>query len=128
MAFGAGVWGEALARLPQPLAGVSGEWVVILVLFPLTILTLAVVETVRPGLGGRFAFLGGLSYASYLLHFPLQLALVSLADAFSLERSIFYSPLVMAAFFVLLAGLSLASHQWFEMPAQRYLRRRLLRC
>lgn len=111
MAFGAGVLGEVLARLPQPLAGVSGEWVVLLVLFPLTILTLAVVETVRPGLGGRFAFLGGLSYASYLLHFPLQLALVGLADACSLEHSIFYSPVVMAAFFVLLTGLSLASHQ-----------------
>jgi peptidoglycan/LPS O-acetylase OafA/YrhL len=128
MAFGVGVWGDVLARLPQPLAGISGEWLVILVLFPLTILTLAVVETVRPGIGGRFAFLGGLSYASYLLHFPLQLALVSLVNAFSLERSIFYSPVVMAAFFALLIGLSLASHRWFEMPAQRCLRRRLLRC
>lgn len=127
MAFGAGVWGEVLARLPQSLAGINGEWAVILVLFPLTILTLAVLEAVRPGFGERFAFLGGLSYASYLLHFPLQLALVSLVNAFSLERSIFYSPFVMAAFFVLLAGLSLASHHWFEMPAQRYLRRRLLR-
>jgi peptidoglycan/LPS O-acetylase OafA/YrhL len=127
MAFGAGLGEDLLARLPQPLAGVSGEWGVILVLFPLTILTLAVVETVRPGFGGRFAFLGGLSYASYMLQFPLQLALVSLADALSLGRSIFYSPVVMAVFFVLLAGLSLASHQWFEMPAQRYLRRRLMR-
>ena len=42
----------------------------VMVLFPLTILSLALIETWRGSLGRRVAFLGDISYSSYMLHFP----------------------------------------------------------
>ena len=40
-------------------------------LFPMTIMSLALIETQRGSLGKRFSFVGDISYSSYLLHFPL---------------------------------------------------------
>ena len=95
-----------------------------LVLFPVTILTLALFETQRPRFLRRVAFLGDISYASYLLHFPLQLAAVGLVGALGLGREVFYSPWTLGAFIAVLLAVSLASHRLFEMPAQRALRKR----
>lgn len=114
---------------PLPTGGV--RWWTMLIsasprlgLFPLTILTLALVDTQWSPLARRWAFLGDLSYASYLLHFPLQFAFVSLALHLDLSRAIFYSPVVFVAFFSILITLSLLTHRYVELPAQNYLRRR----
>jgi peptidoglycan/LPS O-acetylase OafA/YrhL len=93
------------------------------ILFPLTILTLAVAETRRGEVGRGVAFLGDISYSSYLLHFPLQLALVLAVTSFGLNRAIFYSPYVFIGFFGLLFLLSLGTYRYFELPMQRALRR-----
>lgn len=95
------------------------------VLFPLTILTLAFIETRRGTLGKRCAFIGDISYSSYLLHFPLQLTVALVAAKLAIDPKLFYSPSFMAAFFLVLIVMSWASHRYFEVPAQRYLRRRL---
>jgi peptidoglycan/LPS O-acetylase OafA/YrhL len=95
-----------------------------LVLFPVTILTLALFETQRANLLRRAAFLGDISYASYLLHFPLQLAALGVVAALGLGREVFYSPWTLAAFIAVLLAASFASHRLFEMPAQRALRKR----
>lgn len=118
-------WPDGMARLPLP-QGIGGEWLVILVLFPLTILVLALAETALGGLGRRFAVVGELSYASYLLHFPLQVAVVMGANAMALKKEVFYEPAALIGFMVFLIAVSLASYRWFELPAQRYLRQRLL--
>jgi peptidoglycan/LPS O-acetylase OafA/YrhL len=97
-----------------------------LVLFPATILFLALLETQRGKLGKRLAFVGDLSYSSYLIHFPLQLAFFCATTALAVNKSIYYSPVMLVVFFVVLIALSLASHRWLEMPAQRYLRKRLV--
>ncbi len=47
----------------------------ILVLAPLTIAGLALQEELKGGPWRRLAFLGDISYSTYLLHFPLQLCL-----------------------------------------------------
>lgn len=96
------------------------------VVFPVTILTLAVIETVRGTLGRRLAFLGDISYSSYLLHFPLQLAFVGFAAALNLRQSIFYSNWVMLLFFGVLLFLSWHSYHHFELPLQELIRRRWL--
>ncbi|MBW4651632.1 MAG: acyltransferase [Kaiparowitsia implicata GSE-PSE-MK54-09C] len=78
----------------------------------------------------RFAapllFLGSLTYASYLLHFPLQL---TVAYAFSLAGIPLDS--TSSVLFVLFIGgtlvLAALCYRHFEMPAQRGLRVRLLR-
>lgn len=96
------------------------------VLFPTTIMSLALIETKRGTFGKRFSFVGDISYASYLLHFPLQLTIAIVMVPFSVNEALFYSPLSMALFFVVLIALSLVSHRYFEVPMQRFSRRKLL--
>ena len=70
--------------------------------------------------------LGKLTYSTYMIHFPLQLAAVTCLDALGLSRGIFYSAVALLLFVstVLAAGYGLFT--WFEMPMQAYLRARLL--
>lgn len=98
------------------------EWL----LFPLTILALALLEAAHGRLLHRVAFLGDLSYATYLLHFPLQLAAVLACECLGLERTLFLSPLVFVAFFAALLLLAWGSYTCLERPAQAWLRARLL--
>jgi peptidoglycan/LPS O-acetylase OafA/YrhL len=92
-------------------------------LFPLTILALVILETRRGTLGKRLAFVGDISYSSYLWHFPLQLTFVLLANAWGYSRAVFESPVVLLLFFAVLIVMSGLSHRYFEMPMQRKLRR-----
>jgi peptidoglycan/LPS O-acetylase OafA/YrhL len=94
----------------------------VLVLFPLTILALALFETHRGSLGKHISFLGDISYSSYLLHFPLQLLFSVLLARFAFSHSIYYSPWFMGFFFVVLIAISLGSFRYFEVPVQRFLR------
>jgi peptidoglycan/LPS O-acetylase OafA/YrhL len=70
------------------------------------------------------AFLGDISYSSYLLHFPLQLtvilAIVLLKGEYTID--LFNSPWMFLVFFAVLIALSLASFHWFEAPARQALR------
>ena len=72
-----------------------------------------------PGL----AWLGDISYSTYLLHFPLQIAFVLVVDAAGLSRGVFYSSSVFVIYFVTLILLGLGSFHWLERPLQRQLRR-----
>jgi peptidoglycan/LPS O-acetylase OafA/YrhL len=108
----------------------SFQWIVqkmlplwpVLVLFPLTILSLALIETRRGSLGRRVSFLGDISYSTYLLHFPLQLLFSVVVARFVGGDSIYYSPWFMGLFFVVLIVVSLCSFRYLELPAQRLLR------
>lgn len=89
-------------------------------LCPLTVLALAMRErgAKRPLLG----FLGDISYATYLLHFPMQLALALLADRMDWEPQVFMQAWVIGAFYVVLIGLGALSYHVFERPMQAFLR------
>jgi len=97
-----------------------------LFLFPATLVLLALWETQRGTLGRRLSFLGDISYASYLLHFPLQLFVMIAAIHWGWPKTVFTSPASLLVFFGLLIAISLASHRWFEKPIQNWLRRKLL--
>lgn len=99
---------------------------IVIVLFPLTIVSLALVETWRGTLGRRVAFIGHLSYSSYLLHFPLQLAFVLAAGTLGVSRDFFYTRESFLLFVAVLIPLCFASYRWLELPAQRVLRRTLM--
>ena len=88
----------------------------------MTIMSLALIETKRGTLGKRFSFVGDISYSSYLLHFPLQLAAALVTAKLGINQGVFYSPWFMALFFFVLILVSLASHRYFEIPMQSYLR------
>jgi len=97
-----------------------------MLLFPLTILALAMTEHCRGTMGRRISVLGDISYASYLLHFPLQLAFAALLPALGLTPALFLSPASLVLFFALLIPLSALCHRHFELPMQQWLRRRFL--
>jgi peptidoglycan/LPS O-acetylase OafA/YrhL len=92
------------------------------VLCPLTVLALALREQVYGASRAIFAFLGDISYASYLLHFPMQLALALAASRFGWGTEFFMQGWVMIAFFAALFGLSAVVHYRFERPLQRAIR------
>jgi peptidoglycan/LPS O-acetylase OafA/YrhL len=76
-------------------------------------------------LGARFervSKLGDLTYASYLIHFPIQLALVLVLDRLGVSRGVFFSPFALIGFMLITFGLSWVVFHGFEMPAQNRIR------
>jgi peptidoglycan/LPS O-acetylase OafA/YrhL len=108
-------------HLPWIIQKVVSAWLDF-VLFPMTIMSLALIETKRGTLGKRLAFVGDISYSSYLLHFPLQLAIATIMTKMAINQTLYYSPWFMVMFYFVLILLSLASHRYFEVPMQRILR------
>lgn len=92
--------------------------------FPMSLAMLAAAGLHWPGLLRSTAWVGDISYASYLLHFPLQIVFALTLDQLGFAREIFYQPWVMLLFFAVLVPMSLACHRLLERPAQRYLRTR----
>ena len=95
-----------------------------LLVFPSTILFLALLEGYGGRLFRRLAFLGDISYSSYLLHFPLQMCFLFFTLLLGIDREIFSSPWMLLTFFATLILLAAVSYRWFELPVQHYLRTR----
>lgn len=91
-------------------------------LFPLTIMAIAACHQLLEPVARRLAWLGDISYASYLLHFPLQIIAALLADKFFPGRAVFYQPWTLLLYFAVLISVSLMCHRWFERPMQQWLR------
>ncbi|WP_165806583.1 acyltransferase family protein [Chitinophaga parva] len=93
---------------------------------PATILTLALLETARGGLRVKWLqLLGNISYALYLLHFPLMVLFALVTKMLHIPHAVFQSPLTMLLFYAILIPLSTATHYYFELPVQQFFRRRL---
>jgi peptidoglycan/LPS O-acetylase OafA/YrhL len=73
---------------------------------------------------GLLSAAGSVTYSSYLLHVPVQLATVTLLS-YAHRPVPIYSPLMFLSFLAGTLLLSYYCYVFFEMPAQRYLRRRL---
>ena len=85
--------------------------------FPSLVLILALADQRIERFSRPIAWLGSISYSSYLLHFPLQLVVV--VAAFSLGKTIDYSsPLTLVTFMGALIILSLGSYYGFEDPSK----------
>jgi peptidoglycan/LPS O-acetylase OafA/YrhL len=69
---------------------------------------------------------GNMTYSSYLLHFPIQL-LIALGFTISGSPIPFYDGWFFAAFVTLAALASYFTYRYFELPAQIFLRRYLIR-
>jgi peptidoglycan/LPS O-acetylase OafA/YrhL len=87
----------------------------------------ALLDEVVPLRRSALTNVGDLTYASYLLHFPIQLASVLLVDALGLSRDLFLAPGALAAFILGTFGSAWIVFRIFEMPAQDALRAAWLR-
>jgi peptidoglycan/LPS O-acetylase OafA/YrhL len=93
-----------------------------IVMFPLMILSLALIETRRGHFGKRLSALGDASYASYMLHYPLLLIFSLVMARLKVDESVRCSAWCLALFFAVLIAMSLCSFRYLETPAQRLLR------
>lgn len=93
-----------------------------MIVFPATILLLALIEGTKEGFCNRFSLLGDLSYSLYLLHFPLLLVFYLATKLPGVDGSLFYSPVVFLAYPALLFPLAWASYHYLEAPMQNRLR------
>ena len=71
-------------------------------------------------------FAGNLTYSSYLLHFPLQISL-GIAVAASGIIPPLTSPLFLLTYLGVTLGVAALSYRWFELPAQRWIRRCMIK-
>jgi peptidoglycan/LPS O-acetylase OafA/YrhL len=92
-------------------------------LFPVSILTFALFETLWNVSFTRLAWLGEASYSSYLLHFPLQLALAIAVYLNIISLAGSRSAICLVAYFAVLIPLSLFVFRRFERPMQAMIRR-----
>ena len=94
----------------------------ILIVVPLTLAALALHEQLFGGPYARLNFLGDISYSTYLIHFPMQLALALLALQFGWMPADFMHGWVMLAFYAVLILLGWLSYTWLERPVQSLIR------
>lgn len=116
LAVALGVWGYVLQG---PLSTV---FVVTAVAFPASIAALVSLELCKPSFAKPLAFVGDLSYSSYLVHFPLQIVFAMTFDALGFQRPVFYNVWMLVLFSAVLIPLSFVSHKMLEVPSQRYIR------
>lgn len=76
-------------------------------------------------LAGWFCGLGNLTYSSYMIHFPLQIAVVLGVEQMGMSPVIYSHWAILVGFLSLTFLLSHVSYVYFEHPAQNWLRRRL---
>ena len=96
------------------------------IIFPATILSLALHELNHGSLGKKLSLIGDISYSTYLLHFPLQLAIVIVWLKFDINHNWLYSFWFMLLFFTVLIFASTLSYRYFELPTQKWLRKKLI--
>lgn len=96
-----------------------------LALFPSLIFTFAFLESATPKLPWHvLAGVGNISFGVYLLHFPLQIAVVIVAFALAWPHDVFTWPAMFIVFFGGLLLCALASYRYLEKPAMLALRNR----
>jgi peptidoglycan/LPS O-acetylase OafA/YrhL len=103
--------------------GALGVTAVLLLATPAALALLLALPVRGAALARGFDALGNLTYASYLLHFPLQVGIALACGALGMAVP-WASPWLWLGFVGATLGLAHLCHRWFEMPAQRWLRAR----
>lgn len=121
LAPGAAVALVIIAVLWSQTAIPRAELIVKWIAFPALVIGLSLADARLRPVTQRLHWLGDISYSSYLIHFPLQLVLVSVVAVTGATID-FSSPWTLASFFAILILLSLVSFHWLERPAMRWIR------
>jgi peptidoglycan/LPS O-acetylase OafA/YrhL len=71
----------------------------------------------------RIAPAADMTYSSYLVHFPIQIAMVIVTDRLGYGRLLYNEPWMLAIFLGLVFSSAWWVHHGFERPAQSLIRR-----
>jgi peptidoglycan/LPS O-acetylase OafA/YrhL len=93
--------------------------------YPSSILCLALMQGWHPALGRRSRVIGDITYATYLVHFPIQISILLMAKYYGIIID-FYSPVTFLLFLSSVILVSIPIYHYFELPMQQLCRRRLL--
>lgn len=116
-----------VAGTAMALGDVLRPMVYVVLMTPLAVLVLlACIQPRSARLGRWITLLGNTTYASYLIHFPLQLLLAATLGPHLAERLPLDSPLWLLGYLMIVFGLSVLVYRWIELPAQGWLRTRLM--
>jgi len=114
-------------RTQQWYAGHTNETFLIVFVFtviPTTIAALALLDRTSSIPLRHLSWVGEISYSSYLLHFPVQLAIAILMVAGTVPIFLRESAWFLIGFYAILTPLSLITFRYFERPVQNEIRRR----
>jgi peptidoglycan/LPS O-acetylase OafA/YrhL len=91
-------------------------------LLPGAILSLVVLEIRGYAVSPKLAWVGDTTYATYLLHFPLELVFILVAQQLGIADNLVFSKPAFVLFMTILFAISVITYQYFERPAQRLIR------
>ena len=115
-----------LAGIAFASAKIGDENVMLIALCCALVMTLATVEKSFAGRGRLVRFLANISYSIYLVHIPVQIVVLIIADvAFGASREFASSYLTLPIYLTSCIALAYATHVYFELPVGQWLRRRL---
>jgi peptidoglycan/LPS O-acetylase OafA/YrhL len=108
-----------LAKLPPRIVA---QWI----LFPAIIWLASALDRMNISSGCLGTTLGHLTYASYLIHIPIQIVTIIILDSFIGSRSAVDSPEFFIGFIVIVLSLAWLVYKYIERPAQFYLRKKMM--
>ena len=94
-------------------------------LFPTLIWLAAALDRMNVSSGRIGVTFGHLTYASYLIHVPIQIIAIMALDGLVRNRSIINSPWFLVTFVAVVLSSAWLIYQFIERPAQTFLRERL---
>lgn len=125
LALGPLVAVEAVAVIMFRITG-RLDWVLNLGI-PIALATLAIASGLLPVRAARAGdALGNLTYASYLIHFPFQLAVMLVVTRCRIDHGFAYSPAFFMGYLAAVLCLSHLVFRFLEMPAQAAIRARMI--
>lgn len=97
-------------------------------IFPASIWMCASFERLGVSFGKAGHVVGNLTYASYLIHIPIQIAVMTAMDTANLDRiSIVQSPSFFVVFLIVVCLISYWIFQNIELPLKQFIRQRFFR-